>query len=94
MGNVMQLASMESRFMELQKKKQHIYCILWSKNHPFIDGNKRNGAYAFVWFLKKNNLLKITKMTPETLTALTLLVAESDRKYKDKMINLVLQLLK
>jgi prophage maintenance system killer protein len=23
------------------------------KNHPFTDGNKRNGAFAFIWFLGK-----------------------------------------
>lgn len=33
-------------------------------------------------------------MTPEALTALTLLVAESNPKEKEKIIGLILQLLK
>ena len=27
------------------------------KGHPFIDGNKRIGAFLFVWFLEKNKHL-------------------------------------
>jgi hypothetical protein len=38
-------------------------------------------------------LLKKDKITPEALTALTLLVAESNPKNKDKIIGLILQLL-
>jgi prophage maintenance system killer protein len=64
------------------------------KNHPFADGNKRSGAFAFVWFLKKADLLERTKMTSSALTALTLFVAESDPRNKERMIRLVLQLLK
>ena len=61
------------------------------KNHPFIDGNKRNGALAFIWFLRKAGILRAS-LTPETLTTLTLLIAESKTKDKDKMIGLVLLL--
>jgi prophage maintenance system killer protein len=64
------------------------------KNHPFIDGNKRSGAFAFVWFLKKAGLLERSKITPPALTALTLFIAESDPKNKERMIKIVLQLLK
>jgi len=63
------------------------------KNHPFIDGNKRSGAFSFVWFLNKTGLLR-TNLTPEALTVLTLLVAESNPKDKDRMVGLVLLLLK
>ena len=64
------------------------------KNHPFTDGNKRSGAFAFVWFLNKTGLLRKDKMSPEALTALTLLVAESKSKDKEQIIGLILQLLK
>lgn len=30
-----------------------LYFII--KNHPFSDGNKRIGAFLFVWFLEKTN---------------------------------------
>jgi prophage maintenance system killer protein len=63
------------------------------KNHPFVDGNKRSGAYAFVWFLRQANILDATRLTPPALTALTLLVAESNPKDKEKMTQLVLTLL-
>ena len=64
------------------------------KNHPFVDGNKRSGAYSFIWFLNMAGILDRARMTPATLTALTLFVAESHSRHKDKMIGLILQLLK
>ncbi|MFA5023982.1 MAG: Fic family protein [Patescibacteria group bacterium] len=64
------------------------------KNHPFIDGNKRNGAYAFIWFLRQAKILDTTRLTSSALTALTILVAESNPKEKEKMIRLILTLLK
>ncbi len=64
------------------------------KNHPFIDGNKRSGAYSFIWFLQKNNILNINKINSQTLTILTILIAESNPKDKEKMIGLILQLLR
>lgn len=64
------------------------------KNHPFVDGNKRSGAYAFVWFLRRVNLLNMRQITPAALTATTLLIAESKPKEKDKMVALVVRMLK
>ncbi|HDH03894.1 MAG TPA: Fic family protein, partial [Candidatus Campbellbacteria bacterium] len=63
------------------------------KNHPFVDGNKRSGAFAFVWFLRKAGILRAS-LTPEALTALTLLTAESNPKYKDRIVGLIILLLK
>ena len=63
------------------------------KNHPFVDGNKRSGAFAFVWFLQRTGILDIKRLTPPALTALTLLIAESDPKDKEKMTGLVIMLL-
>jgi prophage maintenance system killer protein len=64
------------------------------KNHPFVDGNKRSGAYAFVWYLRQAGILDISKITPPALTAITLLIAESAPKDKEKMIGLVCSFLK
>ena len=64
------------------------------KNHPFVDGNKRSGAYAFVWYLRQANILDIRKITPAALTAITLLIAESSPKDKEKMVGLVCNFLK
>tara|TARA_R110000868_G_scaffold10639_5_gene51693 strand:+ start:2952 stop:3632 length:681 start_codon:yes stop_codon:yes gene_type:complete len=51
-------------------------------------------AYAFIWFLQKAKLLNTARITPQALTALTLLVAESNPKEKDKMVGLVCALLR
>jgi prophage maintenance system killer protein len=64
------------------------------KNHPFVDGNKRSGAFAFIWFLNKASILNRDTISPEALTALTLFVAESNPKDKEKTIGLILQLLR
>lgn len=90
-GNVMQAFGGNDLYLTLEEKATHLlYFIV--KNHPFVDGNKRSGAYAFVWFLRMAKLLDTARLTPPALTALTLLVAESDPKDKDKMIRLVLAL--
>lgn len=77
----------------LEEKAAHLLYFL-IKNHPFVDGNKRSGAFVFVWFLRKVGLLKKSMITPPVLTAIALLIAESDPKNKPRMVNLVLQLLK
>lgn len=64
------------------------------KDHPFVDGNKRSGAFSFAWFLRQAKILDKTKITPPALTALTILVAASKPEEKDKMIRLILTILK
>lgn len=91
-GNVMQSFDGLDLYPTLEEKAAHLFYFI-VKNHPFIDGNKRSGAFAFVWFLQKHNLLDITKISPQALTAVTLLVAESNPKDKDKMIGFLLALL-
>jgi prophage maintenance system killer protein len=92
-GNVFQTAFGNDAYETVEEKAAHLlYFVV--KNHPFTDGNKRSGAFAFVWFLNKAKLLNPARITPEALTALTLLVAESSPKNKEQMIGLVLLLLK
>ncbi|MDD2612623.1 MAG: virulence protein RhuM/Fic/DOC family protein [Bacteroidales bacterium] len=92
-GNVFQSFGGKDLYPTAEEKAAHLlYFIV--KNHPFIDGNKRSGAFAFVWFLRKAGILDINRLTPEALTALTLLVAESNPRDKDRMIGLVLMILK
>lgn len=68
------------------------------KDHPFFDGNKRSAAFLFVRFLdihKKLYRKNSEKLIADnTLTSLTLLIAESDPKEKEQMIALITQLLK
>ncbi len=92
-GNVMQSFGGKSMYPTIEEKAAHLLYFM-IKNHPFIDGNKRSGAYTFIWFLKKAGILNLSSMSPATLTAITLLVAESDPKNKERMIKLILQLLR
>ncbi len=92
LGNVLQSFGGEDLYPTLEEKAAHLLYFT-VKNHPFIDGNKRSGAFAFVWFLKKASLLNPLRMNPEALTSLTLLVAESNPKEKDRMIGLILLIL-
>lgn len=92
-GNVMQSFGGKQLYPTVEEKAANLlYFIV--KDHPFADGNKRSGAYAFVWFLKKAGILDTSTITPTALTAITLFIAESNPKHKEKMIRLVLQLLK
>jgi hypothetical protein len=91
-GTVMQSFCGKAMYPSVEEKAAHLlYFVV--KNHPFTDGNKRSGAFAFVWFLRRVKRLDTTRMSPEALTALTLLIAESDPTDKQKMINLVCRLL-
>ncbi len=91
-GNVMQSFGGADVYGSIEEKAAHLlYFIV--KNHPFIDGNKRTGAYAFVWFLNVAKILDTKRLNPEALTAITLLIAESNPKDKEKMTKLVTMLI-
>ena len=91
-GNVMQSFGGAAMYPTVEGKAAHLlYFVI--KNHPFVDGNKRSGAYAFVWFLRKARVLNTNKLSPTALTALTLLIAESAPRDKDKVVALVIMLI-
>jgi prophage maintenance system killer protein len=91
-GNVFQSFGGKHVYESVEEKAAHlIYFIV--KNHPFIDGNKRSGAYAFIWFLERTKKLNRTKITPQALTAITLLTAESNPKDKEKIVKLIASLI-
>ena len=90
-GNVFQSFGKQDVYPTVEEKASHLLYFM-VKNHPFVDGNKRSGAFAFVWFLRRAGLLRAS-LTPEALTALTLLVVESHAKDKEKIIGLILLLL-
>jgi len=91
-GNVMQTFEGRELYESAEEKAAHLLYFM-VKNHPFTDGNKRSGAFAFIWFLKQTNILDVTKLTPPALTALTILVASSDPKDKNKVVALILNLI-
>ena len=77
-----------------EKAANFFYMII--KNHVFIDGNKRIAATLFIYFLDYYNILfKDNKQTIDnnTLVALTLLIAESNPKEKEILVDLIMNFL-
>lgn len=84
-------------YPSIEEQAAHLlYFII--KNHPFSDGNKRIGAFLFVWFLEKNkHRFKQNgelKINDNALVALALLVAQSNPSDKELMTKLLVQLVK
>ncbi len=92
-GNVMQSFDGKAVYATIEEKSAHLLYFM-VKNHPFTDGNKRSGAFSFVWFLRKARSKGGRNINPAALTALTLLIAESDPKKKEQMVALITQMLK
>jgi len=66
------------------------------KDHPYADGCKRIAASLFLEFLARNDVLYKDgqkRISDGALVAITLMIAESDPKEKDIMVNLVMNLL-
>ncbi len=78
-----------------EKAANLLYLII--KDHPFYDGNKRIGALLFIVFLTINDyhLTKNgeTKISDRALTALALLIAESNPSEKGLLVALICKLL-
>ena len=77
-----------------EKAANFLYLII--KNHTFIDGNKRIGATLFIYFLEYNKILYKNNervIDNNTLVALTLLIAQSNPKEKQIMIDLIMNFL-
>ena len=77
-----------------EKAANFLYLI--TKNHTFIDGNERIAATLFIYFLEFYNILykgNRQVIDNNTLVAITLLIAESNPKEKDILIDLVMNFL-
>ena len=94
-GNIYQSFAGQDIYKSIEEKGANfLYLIV--KNHVFADGNKRIAATLFIYFLNFYGILyKNGKQTIDnnTLTALTLLIAESNPKEKDVIIDLVMNYL-
>lgn len=90
LGNIEQTMFGEPLYKTREERAAHLlYFVI--KNHPFTDGNKRSGAFLFLIYLRQEGMrLPLDELG---LTALTLLIAESDPKAKDLMVRLVMNLL-
>lgn len=85
----------EDVYKSIEEKAANLLYLI-TKNHTFIDGNKRIAATLFIYFLDFYNILyKDNKQVIDnnTLVAVTLLIAESDPKEKEILIDLVMNFL-
>lgn len=94
-GNIYQTFDGTDVYKSIEEKAANfLYMIV--KNHVFIDGNKRIAATLFIYFLNYYDLLyKENKQVIDnnTLASLTLLIAESNPKEKEVIIDLVMNFL-
>lgn len=94
-GNIYQTFDGNDVYKSIEEKAANfLYMIV--KNHVFIDGNKRIAATLFIYFLNYYDILyKENKQVIDnnTLASLTLLIAESNPKEKEIMIDLVMNFL-
>ena len=94
-GNIYQSFRGQDIYKSIEEKGANfLYLIV--KNHVFADGNKRIAATLFIYFLNYYNILyKNGKKTiyNNTLAALTLLIAESNPREKEVIIDLVMNFL-
>lgn len=78
-----------------EKAANLLYFII--KDHPFYDGNKRIGSLLFIMFLTINDCHLTengeTKISDRALTALALLIAESNPTEKELIVSLTRKLL-
>lgn len=90
LGNIEQTMFGEPVYASAEARAAHLLYFL-IKDHPFSDGNKRSGAFLLLLYLRKQGL-ELT-LNEQGLTALTLLIAESDPKAKELMVRLTINLL-
>ena len=94
-GTIYQTFDGEELYPTLEEKAAQLLYLI-TKNHSFVDGNKRIAATMFLYFLDKNGILfsngnKI--MDDYTLVAITIMIAESRPEEKEMMVKLVMNFL-
>ena len=94
-GTIYQSFDGNDLYSSIQEKAANfLYLII--KNHTFIDGNKRIAATLFIYFLEFYSILyngNEQVIDNNTLVAVTLLIAQSDPREKDILIDLVINFL-
>ena len=92
---IYQSAFGEDVYKTIEEKAANLLYFI-TKNHSFVDGNKRIAASIFLYFLDKNNMLYINntkRLQDSTLVAMTILIAESNPIEKEIIIDLIMNFL-
>jgi prophage maintenance system killer protein len=83
-------------YPSIEEKAAHLLYFV-TKNHSFIDGNKRIAAFLFLWFLDANRILYRKdggkRIADNALVALTLMIAESKPRDKDIITKVIVNLI-
>ena len=91
LGSIYQTFNCKDVYYFLEEKCANLlYMVV--KNHVFIDGNKRIAATLFIYFLNFYHILyKEDKQVIDnnTLASLTLLIAQSNPKEKEVLVDLI-----
>lgn len=96
LGAIYQTFGGKDLYPSIEEKAAHLlYFII--KNHSFIDGNKRIGAFLFLWFLDAGRILYTgdgrKRIGDNALVALTLMIAESRPEDKDIITKVIVNLI-
>ena len=95
-GQIYQTFGGEDLYPSVEEKAAMLLYLV-TKNHSFVDGNKRIAATLFLWFLHNNGILYredgTKRLADNTLVALTLMIAESRTEEKDVMVKVVVNLI-
>ena len=95
-GTIYQTFGGKGLYPTVQEKAAHLLYFV-TKNHSFVDGNKRIAAALFVCFLQKNKILQRPDgskcIDDNALVALTLMIAASRPSEREIMVKVILNLL-
>lgn len=95
-GNIYQSFAGQDLYPTLEEKAAHLLYFV-TKNHSFLDGNKRIAATVFLYFLDRNGVLFIDgekTINDHTLVALTIMIAESKPDEMEMMITVIMNCMK
>lgn len=95
-GSIYQTVGGKDAYQTIEEKAAHLLYFV-TKNHSFVDGNKRIAAALFVCFLERNGSLfrkdGNRMIDDNALVALTLMIAASNPHEKDSMVRVIMNLL-
>lgn len=94
-GNIYHSFDGKELYPSLEEKAAHLLYFV-TKNHSFLDGNKRIAATMFLYFLDRNGVLFAggeKLIDDHTLVALTIMIAESKPEEKEMMITVIMNCL-
>ena len=95
-GNIYQSFDGTDVYPSLEEKAANLLYFV-TKNHSFVDGNKRIAATLFLWFMQNNGILYrpdgTKRVADAVLVALTLMIAESHTDEMETMVKVVVNLI-